>query len=104
MAAKRKYARMGENSEINECTNRKCKWQGKDEEKASKRISQYMTEDICPKCGNNSFFGLIINEQKCSEQNCSHLSNNWCKNCYENKKNVIMGVKNQKKYELKRKI
>lgn len=59
MAAKRKYARMGEKSERNECTNKKCKWQGKDEEKAKKRIDEYMTEDICPKCGNNEFYGLL---------------------------------------------
>ena len=39
--------------------NRKCKWQGKDEEKAKKRIDEYMTEDICPKCGKNEFYGLL---------------------------------------------
>jgi len=50
---------MGEKSERNECTNKKCKWQGKDEEKAKKRIDEYMTEDICPKCGNNEFYGLL---------------------------------------------
>lgn len=59
MAAKRKYARMGEKSVRNECTNRKCKWQGKDEEKAKKRIDEYVTEDICPKCGKNEFYGLL---------------------------------------------
>ena len=41
MAAKRKYARMGEKSVKNECTNKKCKWQGTDEEKAKKRIDEY---------------------------------------------------------------
>ena len=59
MAAKRKYARMGEKSVKNQCTNKKCKWQGKDEEKSTKRIDEYMTELVCPKCGNNEFYGLL---------------------------------------------
>ncbi len=50
---------MGETPVKHECTNRKCKWQGKDEGKATKRISENISELICPKCGNNEFYGLL---------------------------------------------
>ena len=59
MAAKRKYARMGEEVSKYECTNKKCKWQGTDEEKANKIISKIQKELCCPKCMNNEFYGLI---------------------------------------------
>jgi len=59
MPKKRKYARMGETSVKNECTNKKCKWQGTDKEKAKKQIDEYITEDVCPKCGNNNFYTLL---------------------------------------------
>lgn len=57
--AKRKYARMGEKVVKYECTKRKCKWQGTDDEKARKRLNEYQEEHICPKCGNNEFYGLV---------------------------------------------
>jgi predicted RNA-binding Zn-ribbon protein involved in translation (DUF1610 family) len=59
MANKRKYARMGEKYDGYECTNRKCKWQGKDDEKARKPIDEYITEHVCPKCGNYEFYTLL---------------------------------------------
>jgi cytochrome c-type biogenesis protein CcmH/NrfF len=59
MAAKRKYARIGENSTKHECTNKKCKWQGLNKEKSAKKVSECMEELVCPKCGNSSFYGLI---------------------------------------------
>lgn len=59
MTNKRKYARMGETSVRYECTKRKCKWQGTDDEKSRKRLNEYQEEHICPKCGNNEFYGLL---------------------------------------------
>lgn len=56
---KRKYTRMGESPASYECTKRKCKWQGKDEEKATKFISNIQTELVCPNCGNAEFYGLL---------------------------------------------
>lgn len=61
MPAKRKYARNFEKVTRYECTRRKCKWQGTEKEKAEKRIDEFMTELVCPKCGNNEFFGLLDN-------------------------------------------
>lgn len=59
MPQKRKYARMGEDVERYQCTKPKCKWQGKDEDKARKQISDIQQEHVCPKCGNNEFYGLL---------------------------------------------
>lgn len=59
MAAKRKYARFGDYFEKEECSNRKCKWQGTTSEKNQKPISPFQSELVCPKCGNNEFFGLL---------------------------------------------
>lgn len=60
MATKRKYTRSGEAATEYECTKRKCKWQGSDEDKEQKRTGpEYMIfELVCPKCGNNEFYGL----------------------------------------------
>jgi hypothetical protein len=60
MPEKRKYTRIGEIAESYECTKRKCKWQGTDEQKNQKRTDpEYMIfELVCPKCGNNEFYGL----------------------------------------------
>ena len=57
--AQRKYARMGEKSDSYECTNRKCKWQGKDEQKVWKRLTKHEGELTCPKCGNSTFYCLL---------------------------------------------
>jgi predicted RNA-binding Zn-ribbon protein involved in translation (DUF1610 family) len=59
MTDKRKYARMGETSIKDECTNQECMWQGSDNEKGNKRINAYQEEYICPKCGNNEFYRLL---------------------------------------------
>ena len=57
--AKRKYARRGEKSSKQECTNKKCKWQGTEEETAKKQIEDGWVEDVCPKCFNNEFYHLL---------------------------------------------
>ncbi len=57
--AKIKYTKMGETPSSYECTKRQCKWQGKGEEKSKKREEGGWMVDICPKCGNEEFFGLI---------------------------------------------
>lgn len=57
--AKRKYARMGEEAVAYECTKRKCKWQGTDEEKEVLPTDDVWSEHVCPKCGNNEFFALL---------------------------------------------
>jgi cytochrome c-type biogenesis protein CcmH/NrfF len=58
--AKRKYTRWGEKAVRNECTKSKCKWQGTDEEKNRNRLNDYQEELVCPKCGNNEFYGLLF--------------------------------------------
>lgn len=43
-----------------ECANRKCKWQGTDEEKErvkTPRKAEYVV--VCPNCGKDVFYGLI---------------------------------------------
>lgn len=56
---KRKYARFGDDkSGVYECSNKKCKWQGTDEQK-SRRKDELGYVLICPKCGNDSFYSLI---------------------------------------------
>ena len=57
--AKRKYARMGEKVEGYQCTNNKCKWQGLSTDKIDMPINSYSSESVCPKCGNNEFYGLL---------------------------------------------
>jgi hypothetical protein len=57
--AKRKYARMKEECKGYECSKKNCKWQGQDEDKNKKEISYCESELVCPKCGNNEFYGLL---------------------------------------------
>jgi hypothetical protein len=59
MANKRKYARRGEFSLKHECTNRKWKWQGSDDEKLRRRLNEYQEEHVCPDCGNTEFYRLL---------------------------------------------
>ena len=58
MAAQRKYARIGDKPTKFECTRKRCKWQGTESEKYRKRVDEVMSEHVCPKCGNNEFYGL----------------------------------------------
>ena len=57
--AKRKYTRMGEKPKGYECTKRSCKWQGLDSDKAFKKRDEDITDHVCPKCGNDEFYGLL---------------------------------------------
>lgn len=57
--AKRKYARFGEKAVRYECTKKKCKWQGTDEQKGRRFRDEYQTDHVCPECGNNEFYGLL---------------------------------------------
>jgi len=57
--AKRKYTSHGEAAKRYECTNKKCKWQGKQEEWAERLIEPGHSENVCPKCSNNEFYGLL---------------------------------------------
>ena len=58
---KRKFTKMHEDPKGYECCKRNCKWQGQDKGKIHKKISKVHYELICPKCGNNEFYGLIDN-------------------------------------------
>ena len=62
--AKRKYTKFREEPVAYECTNRKCKWQGLDEEKERKRVSNIVTKFVCPDCGKDEFYGLVEYERK----------------------------------------
>ena len=57
--AKRKFTKHGEKAKAYQCIKQKCKWEGTDEQKGRKRINMYQEEMICPKCGNNEFYGLL---------------------------------------------
>lgn len=59
MARKRKYAKFGEQAVRLECSNRNCKWQGTYEEQIYKQRSKSVKDAVCPKCGNNEFYGLL---------------------------------------------
>ncbi|WP_286913081.1 hypothetical protein [Flavobacterium sp. UBA4197] len=57
----RKYVKSGESPKAYECTNKKCKWIGTTAEKTEKEIGDGWRENVCPKCGNNEFYGLSQN-------------------------------------------
>ncbi|WP_268846774.1 hypothetical protein [Flavobacterium aestivum] len=57
--AKRKYTKRGENPKAYECSKKNCKWAGTDNEKELKEIEKGYKEMVCPKCGNNEFYGLL---------------------------------------------
>lgn len=59
MGRNRKYARLGQTAVASQCGNSKCNWQGLDESKAKKKVDSITTIDICPKCGNEWFHGLL---------------------------------------------
>lgn len=54
---KRKFVKNGETPTKFRCTKQRCKWEGKQEQKATKKDDGW-TVYICPKCGNESFYGL----------------------------------------------
>lgn len=58
---KRKYAKTlsGEKATAFECTKRKCKWVGAQSEKQDRKDSNGWTTHVCPKCGNEEFYGLL---------------------------------------------
>lgn len=45
-----------------QCSKRKCKWIGTDEDKAKVQIDDYLPVECeefrCPKCGNNEFYKM----------------------------------------------
>ncbi len=53
-----KYTPYGETPIKYECCKKSCKWQGTLEEQATRKTSDNSKEHICPKCGNNEFYGL----------------------------------------------
>lgn len=57
--AKRKYTKRGEEPKAYECTNKKCKWAGTDDQKSQKQNPDGWTDYICPNCGKNEFYGLL---------------------------------------------
>jgi hypothetical protein len=58
--ARRKYARMNEPVQGYECCNKKCKWQGNDEDKSlTHPDGDGFQKHVCPKCGNDEFYGLL---------------------------------------------
>jgi hypothetical protein len=60
MGRKRKYTRSGDVAQGYECTKIKCKWQGTEDDKASRMKSgTSWIEHICPNCGNEDFYGLV---------------------------------------------
>lgn len=56
---KRKYTRGNEKPIRFECTKRTCKWQGKQSEQAQVKDADGWTDNVCPKCGNDEFYGLL---------------------------------------------
>lgn len=58
--AVRKYAKFNEKQKVVgcECTNKKCKWQGIDSEKAI-LIDDIWEHLVCPKCHNKEFYGIL---------------------------------------------
>lgn len=60
--AKRKYTNLGETPKAYRCT--KCKWEGLHGDK--KKISRdgWIT-DVCPKCNNEDFYGLLEKPKLC---------------------------------------
>lgn len=58
--SKRKFTVWGETPTSYQCTNKKCKWEGTDEEKdrqKTRRKAEYAV--VCPDCGKDEFYGLI---------------------------------------------
>lgn len=56
---KRKFTRWGEKAVAYSCTNKKCNWEGLDEEKHKKPLSRKYWTLVCPDCENDEFYGLL---------------------------------------------
>lgn len=55
------------NERIWECTKQKCKWRGTGEEQAqvpNKNHPEFVTDNVCPVCGNDSFYELTERQIK----------------------------------------
>jgi len=62
--AKKKYKTFSDpmpENPVYECSKRKCRWQGKDNEKSEIPNPKYSgaTTSACPKCNNNEFYILL---------------------------------------------
>ena len=55
---KRKYAKGNEKPSRYECTNKKCKWVGDEEDKNIKTDGSWRVY-VCPQCGGEKFYGII---------------------------------------------
>jgi len=56
--ANRKFTKNGETPTKFQCAKRKCKWEGKENEKGRKQDGDW-TIYVCPRCGNEEFYGLL---------------------------------------------
>lgn len=61
---KRKYTKAGESCLGFKCTKNNCNWEGLDEERSTVKKDDMWEEFVCPKCGNNEFYGLIEKPKK----------------------------------------
>ena len=52
-----KYTNEHSNAKAWECCNKKCKWQGLESEKATIEDDGFL-KNVCPKCGEESLYGL----------------------------------------------
>ena len=59
--AKRKYTKTFETPKGYECTKKNCKWQmsAEPDQRTDRSINADVSEKVCPKCGNNKFYGLL---------------------------------------------
>jgi NAD-dependent SIR2 family protein deacetylase len=56
--AKRKFTRIGETPTKFQCTNKKCKWEGTEDDKAKKKDDGWLVS-VCPDCKNEEFYGIV---------------------------------------------
>lgn len=56
---KKRLAKFGENPSEFKCAKQRCKWTGTLSEQYDKKIDDGYFEKVCPKCGNNEFYGII---------------------------------------------
>jgi predicted RNA-binding Zn-ribbon protein involved in translation (DUF1610 family) len=59
--AKRKFCKAGETATKYRCSKQKCKWEGtlEEQKKLVREDDILITDYVCPKCGNNDFYGLL---------------------------------------------